>query len=300
MRVVVVGGDSPHHRHLALKLSESHDVAGVIHPVVVPPSGIRRVKRFAGRVRREGAAPVARAIGRRLPGNGRWDTFSQTQAAEHTFFESDRKEFERTLSDRVLRLPSINSVGTIEKIKALKPDLIVSMGGAIYRKPFIEAFPLTINLHAGVSPVYNGTGTIYFAFADERLQFCGGTLMALSEKIDGGEILAHALPGVEPGDSPATLFMKTVREQATLTASLLSDMSNGINPVSVPQGRPFIYTRGRDHTPASERKVQQLIDEGAAAKSVRDARHIIYWREPDMDSARKLLESTIGELICRS
>jgi methionyl-tRNA formyltransferase len=222
------------------------------------------------------------------------------QAAEHAFFENDSNEFERALSDRVLRLPSINSDGTIAKIKDLEPDAIVSMGGAIYRKPFIDAFPITINLHAGISPVYNGTGSIYFAFADGRFRLCGGTLMALSERIDGGDILAHGLPAIEPGDSPATLFMKTVREQAALTAELLSDMDDGAKPVSIPQGQPFIYTRGIDHTAASERSVQRLIDEDAAANSLRDARRIIYWRESDVDSARKLLESTIGELLCRS
>ena len=36
--------------------------------------------------------------------------------------------------------------------------------------------------------------TISFAFANGHISLCGGTLMIINEKVDGGHILAHLPP----------------------------------------------------------------------------------------------------------
>ena len=59
-----------------------------------------------------------------------------------------------------------------------------------------------LNFHSGVSPLYNGSATILFAFANGHVHLCGGTLMTMSPVVDGGDVLAHFLPAIEAETHP--------------------------------------------------------------------------------------------------
>ncbi|NJO34095.1 MAG: hypothetical protein HC869_14095 [Rhodospirillales bacterium] len=99
--------------------------------------------------------------------------------------------------------------------------------------------PLILNFHSGISPIYNGSSTISFAFANGHPHLCGGTLMKMNAAVDGGEILAHYLPSVAAKDSPASLFMKTVGGAATLYERILDTCAAGLPLRSIPQPPPL-------------------------------------------------------------
>src|SRR5262249_3036592 len=112
------------------------------------------------------------------------------------------------------RVLDVNAEATIELVRDAAADVVLCLGGPIYRAPLINACGTMINFHSGVSPLYNGASAIMFAFPNGHFRLCGGTLVTMSPIVDGGDILAHYLPAIEAGDTPATLFMKTVRGAA--------------------------------------------------------------------------------------
>ena len=126
-------------------------------------------------------------------------------------FNGAAGEYDERAAAVAIAVDDVNSAATIEHLRSLQPDVVVCLGGPIYREALIEAVPLMVNFHSGISPLYNGTSTIAFAFANGHPHLCGGTLMLMSTAVDGGDILAHYLPSIEPDDDPASLFAKTVR-----------------------------------------------------------------------------------------
>ena len=122
------------------------------------------------------------------------------------------------------------------------------LGGPIYRPPLVAAVPLMLNFHSGVSPLYNGASTVAFAYANGHLRLCGGTLMTLSRRVNGGDILAHVLPAIEPGDTPGTLFARTVAGGIEAYLRALRDLARGEQLTGAPQDGRLFYVRSSDWT----------------------------------------------------
>ncbi|PKF50407.1 hypothetical protein AT251_11915 [Enterovibrio nigricans] len=128
----------------------------------------------------------------------------------------DAMDYGDLSKDRIFYEDDINSIESIEKIAAYNPDVVVCHGGPLYTKEFIDAFKLVLNYHSGISPVYNGSDSHMFAFANGHPHLSGGTLMVMNPKIDGGDILAHYLPEIEDGDWPGRLFTKLIRNSKVI------------------------------------------------------------------------------------
>jgi hypothetical protein len=182
-------------------------------------------------------------------------------------------------------------------LERLRPDVVVVLGGPVYPKAFIEAAPLVLNFHSGISPVYNGTATIQFAFANGHPHLCGGTLMKMSSIVDGGSILGHFLPRVESGDTPASLFMKTAVGATTLYDRILRALAVGSNISSAPQAPPLFYYRGLNWTLYQSLQTRRQIGRDIGGKHARPERIVEYWREPDDSAAAATLDATLRDLL---
>ncbi len=168
---------------------------------------------------------------------------------------------------------AVNSKEGIALLKDMQPDVVVCFGGPVYRQAFIEACPMVLNYHSGVSPLYNGTASARFAFANGHPHLCGGTLMKMSAVVDGGDLLGHFLPAIDERDTPATLFMKTAHGAATMYHGCLAHLEReGSNWAGLPQGRPLFYFRSADWTVHHGQRVRAHLRAGRAGKFQRPER----------------------------
>ncbi|RTJ41757.1 hypothetical protein C3H73_06430 [Campylobacter jejuni] len=96
----------------------------------------------------------------------------------------------------------INNIDRINEIIKLNPDLIIAYGCSIIKEPLLEYFQRKIiNVHLGLSPYYRGSGTNYFPFVNNELQFIGATFMYMDKGIDTGEIIHQIQAQIYHNDS---------------------------------------------------------------------------------------------------
>jgi folate-dependent phosphoribosylglycinamide formyltransferase PurN len=296
--VVITPRAERHHQFFCARLAELHDVVGVLHPVSRRSGLRRRASRLRREVARSGATyAVLRTLAElRSPLLG-WDAVAAHAEAEERFFPDAATAYERSVASVAHEVTDVNSAATIERLRALAPDAVVCLGGPIYRAPLIESAGLMVNFHSGISPLYNGASTIQFAFANGHVRLCGGTLMTMSATVDGGNILAHYLPTIEADETPATLFMKTVRAAADLAGGFLSHVGQAGAFTSARQSPPLFYYTASDWTIYHSQRVCAHLERRTAAGHVRDEQFVPYWALPDDDAASAAVRATIEQLL---
>lgn len=130
---------------------------------------------------------------------------------------------------------NINSEESLNKIKAIKPDLIVVAAfGQILKKDLL-AIPKygCINIHASLLPKYRGAAPINWAIINGERE-SGITIMEMEEGLDTGDIIAQkALPILQEDDS-STLHDKLSILGSELLIETIADIISG-KAVRVPQ-----------------------------------------------------------------
>lgn len=283
---VITPAGSAQGQHLCAEIASRHELVGVLHPE--PRPGRSKLER----VRREAAAfgvpyELLRLAASSPIGGWRQGAGSDTGA----FFPGVAAPSAPTRS-----FADVNSADAVSWLGSLGADVGMCLGGPIYRAPLIEAVPLMLNFHSGVSPVYNGTSTIAFAFANGHAHLCGGTLMVMNPVVDGGDVLGHYLPSVERGDDPGTLFSKTVRGAAELALRFLDGGVSGFARFAQPP--PLFYYRGSDWTADQGQRVRRRLADGVPADQLRTEPRIeAYWEEPDDAAAAARARDVLADLL---
>ena len=227
-----------------------------------------------------------------------WDGNAEDRKAEAAMFPNAVAEYAKLDRSLIHSGVAVNSKEGIALLKDMQPDVVVCFGGPVYRQAFIEACPMVLNYHSGVSPLYNGTASARFAFANGHPHLCGGTLMKMSAVVDGGDLLGHFLPAIDERDTPATLFMKTAHGAATMYHGCLAHLEReGSNWAGLPQGRPLFYFRSADWTVHHGQRVRAHLRAGRAGKFQRPERVLEYWRGRDKDSAQQVFEAALTGLL---
>jgi hypothetical protein len=225
-----------------------------------------------------------------------WNNKAEMRAEAERRFSEAVRSYDALPAGLVHRDVDVHAEGPV-LLGRLHPDVVVVLGGPVYPKAFIEAAPLVLNFHSGISPIYNGTGTIRFAFANGHPHLCGGTLMKMSSIVDGGSILGHFLPEVESGDTPASLFMKTAMGATTLYDRILGSLGAGSKLSSAPQARPLFYYRSLNWTLYQSLQIRRQVKLDLGRKYARPEEVVEYWREPDDSAASATLDATIRRLL---
>jgi folate-dependent phosphoribosylglycinamide formyltransferase PurN len=295
---VITPHGAPHSQSLCAAIAERQELVGVLHPAPAAPTRARRVRQLRNELRRLG--PLEETL--RLVGTSRsplrgWDLRKDTASALADTFPGADARYEATVAPVAERVEDVNGPTAIARIEELAPDVVCCLGGPIYRAPLIGSVPLMLNFHSGVSPLYNGAETLAQAYANGHLALCGGTLMTMSATVDGGDVLGHVLPAIEPGDTPGRLFARNAAGAIEAYLAVLDHIAGGGTLVGVPQPPPFFYLRASDWTAVQGHRVRRLVARDAAAGAVREGRIAAYWDAEDRDEAARRLRDTLAPLV---
>ena len=294
MKIAIITGRRPHHKNLCVQLAERHELVAVIHPTRSASSGMATVRRRD--LRALGLTHTMLRVMARLPGglSGWRRSIDSEEVARH--FSEAEAAYSRLDATTIHDLDP-NGAEAIDLIRAASPRVVVCLGGPVFRKALIDACPLMLNFHSGLSPLYNGASAIDFAYANGHPHLCGGTLMVMSPVVDGGDILAHLLPAIEESDTPGTLFAKCVAGCVTAFDRFLEAHAAGEPFARAPQPPPLFYSRGRDWTAYHAHQVARHVELGTARKFVRAEDLVEYWRAPDDGEATRRVSETVLRLL---
>ncbi len=113
-------------------------------------------------------------------------------------------------------------------IDSRRPDWIVLAGFMrILGNAFVDRFAgRLVNIHPSLLPLYPGLRTHERALADGALVH-GATVHLVTPALDHGPIVAQALLGVEPGDTPASLAARLLPLEHRLYVAALGHLIEG-------------------------------------------------------------------------
>ena len=90
----------------------------------------------------------------------------------------------------------------INKINSIKPNLIISYGCSLIKNPLLKKYKKKIlNIHLGLSPYYRGSGTNFWPFVNNELQFVGVSFLRIDEGVDTGPIIHQIRPDFRKSDT---------------------------------------------------------------------------------------------------
>jgi len=97
--------------------------------------------------------------------------------------------------------------------EALDSDVFVVFGASFLRGELGKLLEekLAINCHIGMSPYYRGSATTFWAMWDGNPNYVGATIHHLTSRLDGGDIICHAVPTTEGVSDSFDFTMKAVR-----------------------------------------------------------------------------------------
>lgn len=299
MRVVIVTGTQPHHKNLCGAITGAFNVVGIIHPAEAPSRSAMRGRRLLRQAKTHGwPLAIMRVLGKLSSRRRDRAGCAEGTSALSVDFSDGIEGYDRIPRSLIRTDCDVRDSRSHDFLRSLCPDVTLCLGGPVYPRQFIDASPLTLNFHSGVSPIYNGTASIQFAFANGHPHLCGGTLMMMSVEVDGGRILGHYLPAIGTGDSPDSLFSKTVRGAAVMYARILEYLQTGTGVVEyVPQPRPLFYTRGFHLGWYQNAMIAQNLSSDISARFQRKESLVEYWREPSRAAARAAFQSTLESLL---
>ncbi len=215
-------------------------------------------------------------------GSGNNDGIQPSLIQEH-FSLRDRTEAEFFSGNDSFRAPTlpllrqeINLPYPYRVIKNFKPDLIVIFGSSIIKEPLLSILPYgrMINLHLGLSPYYRGSGTNFWPFVNNELEYVGSTILCIDQGVDTGDIIAHVMPEVEIGDTVHTLGCKVIKESARKIALIISAtwavIESGRQLKTVKQWSPAIerYYRKADFTEEVLKRYYENLRNGIVERFV--------------------------------
>jgi folate-dependent phosphoribosylglycinamide formyltransferase PurN len=137
------------------------------------------------------------------------------------FHEQEIRSFKKTISanEDFIRSKTlfeveegrINDPDVIENMKRTKPKVLVVLSTSLLNDNFIQSFPgKIINIHAGLSPYYRGSGTNVFPFYNRELEYVGVTIHYMDVGIDSGDIIIQGRPHFEIDDNSHTIGCKNI------------------------------------------------------------------------------------------
>lgn len=96
---------------------------------------------------------------------------------------------------------SINSAQARAALRMISPDVMVLSGTRIVGNRTLSTVPMTINMHAGITPKYRGVHGGYWASVEGDLGNVGVTIHKVDQGVDTGDVIVQArvVPSTEDG-----------------------------------------------------------------------------------------------------
>jgi methionyl-tRNA formyltransferase len=145
---------------------------------------------------------------------------------------------------------SVNQPEFIEKVRAIAPDLIVSVAAPEIFKPALLGIPRLgcINMHSGRLPTYRGMMPTFWQMLRGESAVTI-TVHRMAEKLDAGDVLATHPFAIERSDSLDRVIKGTKCEGARLLIRVLRDLRENrtqSTPLDMKQASYFSFPKLED------------------------------------------------------
>ena len=122
--------------------------------------------------------------------------FKRVVSAEKSIFDEDSNfDIKKNIKIKKIKMGLINNYSIQLINDYLKSDIFIIYGSSFIKGELINFLidKKAINIHMGVSPYYRGAACNFWALYDNNPHLVGSTIHLLSKKLDGGNILYHAM-----------------------------------------------------------------------------------------------------------
>lgn len=152
--------------------------------------------------------------------------FNLRDETENVFFKDNEYFVAKTLP---IVYKELNENFVYQSIKKFNPDAVFVFGSSIVKEPLLSSLPSgrVINLHLGLSPYYRGSGTNFWPFVNDELEYLGSTILHLDSGIDTGDIICHVKPTIEPNDNVHTIGCKIIQSSVNTLIKILKFLEYG-------------------------------------------------------------------------
>ena len=292
-KIALVTNESWHHKYWIVELYQKLDVCLVIHPrkekSAISKLQVMKKKKIFQYGIYQGILKILSLIYNRIISASR---DKQLEELGISTFQNFEEEYNQIPKERFYFTGTVNTEACINKIKDNDIDFIFFLGGDIAHKEFINSPKLrTLNFHSGISPFYNGNKTNYHAYVNQDFRLIGGTLMYMSEKIDGGSILSHTLPEIKTDDSATVIFYRNIKMAVNAYLDFIEYMSSSATlPIGVKQESPHNYLKNIDWSIEEDIRLFFSEKKGIPSSEQRDSRILHYFENeskvPDLISEK--------------
>lgn len=175
-----------------------------------------------------------------------------------------------------IKAANINALETVEQIKAINPDLIVSVSmNQIVKKEILDIPPRRcINVHCAPLPCYGGMSPYVWALANNE-EHSAATIHYMDEGLDTGDIIVQEKINVVEGDSAFALFYRCCLRAGELLIKVVDEIEAG----TVTSYEQDLSKKTYFSWPTRE-CVKQLHKNGYCLAKVRDFVKAIFKQEP--------------------
>lgn len=124
--------------------------------------------------------------------------FEKVNNAQNKFFGNSYINSSKKLNLLPILMGDLNKLSLETLAPFLKSNLYIVFGSS-YIKSDLTNFLISkkaINIHMGISPFYRGTDCNFWALNDDNPHLVGATIHLLTNGLDSGPILYHAMPKI--------------------------------------------------------------------------------------------------------
>ncbi len=159
------------------------------------------------------------------------------QGRKQLLIPSRIKEAALARGIRVEQPEDVNAPSSLEMIRSLDPDLLVTAAyGQILSADLLSIPPMGgINLHGSILPAYRGAAPVARAIQRGELE-TGVTVIRMTPRIDAGGMMAFASTPIDPDETAGELEERLSRIGAPLVAKSIAELVAGTAKI-LPQDR---------------------------------------------------------------
>ena len=212
------------------------------------------------------------------------------ECAERDFFQLFVEHAEDRSNPVFIPKGDINKPEHVERIVALRPDLLVAYGCSIIKGALLETFAgRFVNVHLGLSPWYRGSGTNFWPLVNDEPELVGVTFMHIDAGVDTGEIIHQIRADYCPSDTAHTVGNRLIRKMAFECAALVRNFDRLERMPQPPEPEVVRYYRKKDFIEESVKLLREnlcngMIERYLARREQRDARFPLV-RNPALETA---------------
>ncbi|MEK6972539.1 MAG: formyl transferase [archaeon] len=206
-----------------------------------------------------------------------FNEFDETEKKYFLDYFNENKAFFNARLLLEIKKGEINNKENVNFIKEINPTVIAIFSTSLIKDELITLFPKQlINLHAGLSPYYRGSGTNIYPFYNKELEFVGMTIHYLNTGIDSGDIILQGRPKFSINDNTHTIGCKNVILGTELMAKVIKKYLQERSPLpafkqDISKGKLYLK---KDFTEEVILHIRQNLKEGLIKDYLKNRRDV--------------------------